>query len=62
MPMQVNAGRSTALQELSANGTLLVFCSLTDNMPYVVAEAAASPPCLNNLYKWQQHALAQLHM
>lgn len=32
--------RDEALQILSKDGMLLVLCSLIDNMPYVVAEAA----------------------
>ena len=42
--VQVNADRDSALDSLSAPGTLLVLCSLVDNMPYVVAEAAVCPP------------------
>ena len=40
--VQVNADRDSALDSLSTPGTLLVLCSLVDNMPYVVAEAAVS--------------------
>ena len=32
--------RDEALSILSSDGVLLVLCSLIDNMPYVVAEAA----------------------
>ena len=32
--------RDEALEILSKEGVLLVLCSLIDNMPYVVAEAA----------------------
>ena len=38
--MQVNVKRDEALDILSQEGVLLVLCSLIDNMPYVVAEAA----------------------
>lgn len=38
--IRVNAERGEALDILSQPGTLLVLCSLVDNMPYVVAEAA----------------------
>ena len=38
--IRVNADRAEALEVLAAPGTLLVLCSLVDNMPYVVAEAA----------------------
>ena len=38
--MQVNVDRDHALDSLSVPGTLLVLCSLVDNMPYVVAEAS----------------------
>lgn len=40
--LQVNANRTTALEVLSAPGSLLVLCSLVENMPYVVAEAIVS--------------------
>ena len=40
MPAQLNVDRDHALDSLSAPGTLLVLCSLVDNMPYVVAEAS----------------------
>ena len=46
---QVNADRATALSVLSSPGALLVFCSLVENMPYVLAEAVVCPasvwPC-----------------
>ena len=35
-----NVERSEALRLLDQEGTLLVMCSLVDNMPYVLAEAA----------------------
>ena len=41
--LQVNVKRDQALEILSQEGVLLVLCSLIDNMPYVVAEAAVSP-------------------
>ena len=34
----MNAPRSEALSVLSMEGMLVVFCSLVENMPYVVAE------------------------
>ena len=40
---QVGASRDEALEILSSEGMLLVLCSLIDNMPYVVAEAAVCP-------------------
>ena len=40
--LRVGAKRDEALEILSSEGTLLVLCSLVDNMPYVVAEAAVS--------------------
>lgn len=43
--------RDEALEILSQEGVLLVLCSLIDNMPYVVAEAAVSP--LDNLMSEQ---------
>ena len=36
---KIGAKRDEALEILSTEGTLLVLCSLIDNMPYVVAEA-----------------------
>ena len=41
--LRVGAKRDEALEILSSEGTLLVLCSLVDNMPYVVAEAAVRP-------------------
>ena len=38
--MQVGVKREEALSILASEGMLLVLCSLIDNMPYVVAEAA----------------------
>ena len=38
----MNVKRDEALEILSQEGVLLVLCSLIDNMPYVVAEAAVS--------------------
>ena len=35
-----NVERTEALRLLDQEGTLLVMCSLVDNMPYVLAEAA----------------------
>ena len=35
-----NVERGEALKLLDEEGTLLVMCSLVDNMPYVLAEAA----------------------
>ena len=40
--LNVGVKRDEALSILSSEGTLLVLCSLIDNMPYVVAEAAVS--------------------
>lgn len=37
-----NVERKEALGVLAAEGTLLVLCSLVDNMPYVLAEAVVS--------------------
>lgn len=42
--LRVGAKRDEALEILSSEGTLLVLCSLVDNMPYVVAEAAVRRP------------------
>jgi hypothetical protein len=44
---QVNVKRDEALDILSKEGMLLVLCSLIDNMPYVVAEAAVRPCILH---------------
>lgn len=38
--LKIGVPRDEALDILSSEGTLLVLCSLIDNMPYVVAEAA----------------------
>lgn len=52
--LKVGASRDEALEILSREGMLLVLCSLIDNMPYVVAEAAVSLVlllydfCMNN--------------
>ena len=40
--LKVGVKRDEALEILSMDGMLLVLCSLIDNMPYVVAEAAVS--------------------
>ena len=40
MKILPNVERSEALRLLDQEGTLLVLCSLVDNMPYVLAEAA----------------------
>ena len=40
--LKIGVKRDEALDILSSEGTLLVLCSLIDNMPYVVAEAAVS--------------------
>ena len=40
--LKIGVKRDEALEILSSEGTLLVLCSLIDNMPYVVAEAAVS--------------------
>ena len=52
--LRVGAKRDEALDILSSEGTLLVLCSLVDNMPYVVAEAAVkifSISKLSSLFK-----------
>jgi hypothetical protein len=41
--IMANVPRSEALQALNQEGMLLVMCSLVDNMPYVLAEAAVRP-------------------
>ena len=38
--LMINIKRDEALEIISAPGMLLVLCSMVDNMPYVVAEAA----------------------
>ncbi len=40
--IMANVPRSEALKVLNQEGMLLVMCSLVDNMPYVLAEAAVS--------------------
>lgn len=47
--LRVGAKRDEALEILSSEGTLLVLCSLVDNMPYVVAEAAVRFPALSSI-------------
>ena len=47
--------RDEALEILSKEGVLLVLCSLIDNMPYVVAEAAVgafTPFCFHCFRTW----------
>lgn len=44
--LKIGVKRDEALEILGSEGTLLVLCSLIDNMPYVVAEAAVSTPSL----------------
>ena len=39
----MNAPRSEALSVLAMEGMLVVFCSLVENMPYVVAEVQFLP-------------------
>jgi len=39
----MNAPRSEALSVLAMEGMLVVFCSLVENMPYVVAEVHFMP-------------------
>lgn len=46
-----NVPRSEALKVLNQDGLLLVLCSLVDNMPYVLAEAAVRPSPFSYL-KW----------
>lgn len=41
--IMANIPRSEALKVLNQEGLLLVLCSLVDNMPYVLAEAAVRP-------------------
>ena len=47
MPVKIlpNMERGEALKLLDQEGTLLVMCSLVDNMPYVLAEAAVRAFC-----------------
>lgn len=40
----MNAPRAEALSVLQQPGMLVVFCSLVENLPYVVAEASPSFP------------------
>jgi len=40
--IMANVPRLEALKVISQEGMLLVLCSLVDNMPYVLAEAAVS--------------------
>lgn len=42
--IMANVPRSEALKVLNQEGLLLVLCSLVDNMPYVLAEAAVRLP------------------
>lgn len=49
---QVNAEREEALKILGEQGMLLVQCSLIDNMPYVVAEAAVRALAPQMLLSW----------
>ena len=42
-----NVERGEALKLLDEEGTLLVMCSLVDNMPYVLAEAAVGHPSIH---------------
>ena len=53
----MNAPRSEALSVLSMEGMMVVFCSLVENMPYVVAEVLLLPvwhicaeQCISNPY------------
>ena len=43
-----NVERGEALKVLDEEGTLLVMCSLVDNMPYVLAEAAVGHPSIHS--------------
>lgn len=47
--IMANVPRSEALKVLNQEGLLLVLCSLVDNMPYVLAEAAVRPPHFHSL-------------
>ena len=64
MGAQVNAERITALEVLNAPGTLLVLCSLVENMPYVVAEAIVRALTLPMkhfcIFPWQTWLVALL--
>ena len=44
--LMINVKRDEALDIISAEGMLLVLCSMVDNMPYVVAEAAVRACCM----------------
>ena len=55
-----NVERSEALRLLDQEGTLLVLCSLVDNMPYVLAEAAVGTQTLSDC-ALQRAALLRLH-
>jgi hypothetical protein len=59
--LRVGAKRDEALQILSSEGTLLVLCSLVDNMPYVVAEAAVRDPFVLRLLKLNVAVVSALH-
>ena len=59
--LRVGAKRDEALQILSSEGTLLVLCSLVDNMPYVVAEAAVRDPFVLRLLKLNVVVFSALH-
>lgn len=59
--LRVGAKRDEALQILSSEGTLLVLCSLVDNMPYVVAEAAVRDPSVLRLSKLNVADFNALH-
>ena len=56
----MNAPRSEALSVLSMEGMLVVFCSLVENMPYVVAEVP-SPAQRNIFQRLWRPALIALH-
>jgi len=43
----MNAPRAEALSVLQQPGMLVVFCSLVENLPYVVAEASPSVPLVS---------------
>ena len=47
MKILTNVERGEALKLLDEEGTLLVMCSLVDNMPYVLAEAAVGHPSIH---------------
>ena len=58
--IRVNAERGEALDILSQPGTMLVLCSLVDNMPYVVAEAAVRPAARSRVPLWSCWRAARL--